>query len=201
MSSSHVRCKTCCCVPNCNRALPEQRCTLVALQCQARWQCCAVGTVRLSMTLLFLPGRTKLDLNFIQSAFRTMCIHNLPCLHIKYACRRLPRLYTPLTCISMYTVQRCTTCPKSSDLAGNGNFFLSLLPPKKVLDAFEPVAAQLQFQPQPQHVVRLSEIMKERPSHPSITLQKALTRLAPTCRKLWNQMDWISQTASQVCTA
>lgn len=83
--------------------------------------------------------------------------------------------------------------------AGNGNFFLSLLPPKKVLDAFEPVAAQLQFQPQPQHVVRLSEIMKERPSHPSMTLQKALTRLAPTCRKLWNQMDWISHTVSQVC--
>ncbi len=81
---------------------------------------------------------------------------------------------------------------------GNGSFFLSLLPPKKVLDAAEPVAAQLQFRPQAAEVVRLSEIMKERPYHPSMTLQKALTRLAPTCRKLWNQMDWIAEMIAQV---
>jgi len=87
----------------------------------------------------------------------------------------------------------------SHTTAGNGTFFLSLLPPKKVLDAGEPVAAQLQFQPQAAEVVRLSEIMKERPFHPSMTLQKALTRLAPTCRKLWNQMDWITATVAQVC--
>lgn len=68
-----------------------------------------------------------------------------------------------------------------------------------MLDASEPVAAQLQFQPQAAEVVRLSEIMKERPFHPSMTLQKALTRLAPTCRKLWNQMDWITETVAQVC--
>ena len=82
--------------------------------------------------------------------------------------------------------------------ADNGKFFLSLLPPKKVLDAPEPVAAQLQFAPDQSEVVRLSEMMKERPFHPSLTLQKALTRLAPTCRKLWNQMDWISGTVAQV---
>ena len=83
-------------------------------------------------------------------------------------------------------------------VAGNGKFFLSLLPPKKVLDAPEPVGAQLQFAPDQSEVVRLSEIMKDRPYHPSLTLQKALTRLAPTCRKLWNQMDWISGTVAQV---
>ena len=91
-----------------------------------------------------------------------------------------------------------TACSQLFCFAGNGNFFLSLLPPKKVLDAPEPVAAQLQFQPEQSEVVRLSEIMKERPFHPSMTLQKALTRLAPTCRKLWNQMDWISEMVSQV---
>ena len=86
-------------------------------------------------------------------------------------------------------------------VAGNGKFFLSLLPPKKVLDAPEPVAAQLQFAPDQSEVVRLSEIMKDQPYHPSLTLQKALARLAPTCRKLWNHMDWISGTVAQVWDA
>ena len=90
------------------------------------------------------------------------------------------------------------TVMPSCCFAGNGRFFLSLLPPKKVLDAAAPVAAQLQFQPQSAEVVRLSEIMKEKPYHPSMTLQKALTRLAPTCRKLWNQMDWIGEMVAQV---
>jgi len=101
--------------------------------------------------------------------------------------------HVPEWCCPSYDTHSCHT-------AGNGTFFLSLLPPKKVLDASEPVAAQLQFQPQAAEVVRLSEIMKERPYHPSMTLQKALTRLAPTCRKLWNQMDWITETVAQVCS-
>ncbi|KAA6427377.1 MAG: hypothetical protein FRX49_02041 [Trebouxia sp. A1-2] len=100
--------------------------------------------------------------------------------------------------IALHTVTRADNAQKSITFQSNGTFFLSLLPPKKVLDASEPVAAQLQFQPQAAEVVRLSEIMKERPFHPSMTLQKALTRLAPTCRKLWNQMDWITDTVAQV---
>ncbi|KAL0053903.1 hypothetical protein WJX82_000883 [Trebouxia sp. C0006] len=100
--------------------------------------------------------------------------------------------------IALHTVTRADNAQKSITFESNGTFFLSLLPPKKVLDAGEPVAAQLQFQPQAAEVVRLSEIMKERPFHPSMTLQKALTRLAPTCRKLWNQMDWITATVAQV---
>lgn len=109
------------------------------------------------------------------------------------------------TCISGWTWATCTgaiccwhNLHDAYTLAGNGKFFLSLLPPKKILDAPEPVAAQLQFAPDQSEVVRLSEIMKDRPYHPSLTLQKALTRLAPTCRKLWNQMDWISETVAQV---
>lgn len=102
------------------------------------------------------------------------------------------------TCLQAVPGPYCKGSDGCPFVADNGTFFLSLLPPKKVLDAPEPVAAQLQFQPDQSEVVRLSEIMKERPFHPSMTLQKALTRLAPTCRKLWNQMDWISEMISQV---
>ncbi|KAL3145375.1 hypothetical protein ABBQ38_001625 [Trebouxia sp. C0009 RCD-2024] len=100
--------------------------------------------------------------------------------------------------IALHTITRAENAEKSITFQSNGKFFLSLLPPKKVLDAPEPVAAQLQFAPDQSEVVRLSEIMKDQPCHPSLTLQKALTRLAPTCRKLWNHIDWISGTVAQV---
>ena len=37
------------------------------------------------------------------------------------------------------------------------------------------------------------QVCAAQPQHPTTTLQKALSRLAPTCHKLWSAFDWIAE--------
>lgn len=96
--------------------------------------------------------------------------------------------------ISSWTEQYLTLC------ADNGKCFLGLLPPRNAMEADNPLAAQVNYQPRPSDVVPLSDVLQERPSHPRHTLRKALHRLAPTCRLLWCKTPWIVNTIEKVCT-
>lgn len=79
-------------------------------------------------------------------------------------------------------------------LAEVGTCFLSLLPPREAIESDNPFESQLSYCPKPASVVRLSDVLQDRPSHPRQTLRKALHRLAPTCRLLWSKTPWIGKT-------
>ena len=83
-------------------------------------------------------------------------------------------------------------------VAGAGQCFLSLLPPREALESEDPLYGQLSYQPRAADVVCLSDVLQERPLHPRQTLRKALHRLAPTCRLLWCKTPWIVNTVEEV---
>ena len=55
------------------------------------------------------------------------------------------------------------------------------------------VHAQLRRLPARDSCCMCLQVCAAQPQHPTTTLQKALSRLAPTCHKLWSAFDWIAE--------
>lgn len=88
--------------------------------------------------------------------------------------------------------------PKLLAIAEAGECFLTLLPPREAIESEDAFETQLSYSPKPANVVRLSDVLSDRPSHSRQTLRKALHRLAPTCRLLWSKTLWIAKTIEKV---